>query len=69
MPICTPSVLRISWMGSSISPIPRRNELITPVVCSSTVQAYVRTSRLDQNGRRTATPRTVARRGPAWCMT
>ena len=65
IPRSTPVVVWYRSRGWSMRPQPRRVELIRPVSRRITCQAYVRTSRLDQNGTRTAISRRPAQRGGA----
>ena len=60
IPRMTPDVVRISGSGSAMSPRSSRKLLMIPVSRRITCQAKVRTSRLDQNGRRTAISRRPA---------
>ena len=62
MPTITPPVVRMSVSGSLMTPRSSRNRLMTPVSRSSTCHANVRTSRLDQNGSRTAISSSPAKR-------
>ena len=69
MPMVTPRSLRMSASGASIRCSRWRVLLITPLSCSSTVQAYVRTRMLDQNGTRTSAPSTAVILDPARSIT
>ena len=68
MPSSTPVVVWYRSSGWSMRPQPWRVELINPVSRRITCHAYVRTSRLDQNGTSTAISRIPAQRGDARFM-
>ena len=53
MAMMTPSRLNKSATGSSVTPLNIKNRLTSPLVCSSTIQAAMRTSTEVQKGSNT----------------